>query len=97
MRHTKDDVHTVIDGNNEETVGFYLRGYVCVVEARAAISACAREQGFETSDVKRLPKPVYERWRKLPSNSPFTDVRFQRKASGRGAFPVTHVEVQKWS
>lgn len=92
-----EDVRPVVGSMSEETVGYYVPGHLDKHAVADVVFRTAIEDGFEEADAKNFPAPVHEMWRNVPApkDSPCYMI-FQRQASGPGAFPVTHVEIEKW-
>ena len=92
-----EDVCPVVGSMSEETVGYYLPGHLDKHAVADVVRRTAIEDGFDEVDAKNFPAPMHEMWRKVPApkNSPCYMI-FQRNAEGPGAFPVTHVEIEKW-
>lgn len=96
MKLQIEDVGVVACTQGGETVGYYVKGHLDLQEVARVVEAVMREDGFDADQISEAPKPKHEMWRKVPVRGGVTSCRFERNATGPGAFAVTHVEIERW-
>lgn len=92
---TVDDVVEVVDTSGGDLIALFVKGHHDLASARTAFVAYALDNGWEPEQIEGI-EPTHETWRKVPIDGYAADSKFIRDASGPGAFPVTHFQIETW-